>query len=340
MRILITGGCGFVGTNIGLFLSKKKYKLVSLDNLSRKGSKYNLELLKKNKIKNYKIDITNYNKIMNLPKFDLIIDCCAEAAVEFSRIQVDKVINTNLIGTINILKKAKKDNSKIIFLSSSRVYPVNLMNKIIVKKNLYKKIPIVKLINEKNVTTGPKTIYGLSKLASEMFIEEFSYAFGLRYIINRCGVLSGPLQFGKQDQGFVSLWIWKHITKKNMRYIGYGGHGNQVRDVLHINDLCELILIQIKKINKIYNKLFTVGGSKKSNTSLINLTKMCEKITKNKIKFKKISKTSLYDIPYFVTDNKIVSKTYKWKPKKNMFDVVNDTYLWLSNNKIKVKKYF
>jgi len=214
------------------------------------------------------------------------------------------------------------------------------MNKIIVKKNLYKKIPIVKLINEKNVTTGPKTIYGLSKLASEMFIEEFSYAFGLRYIINRCGVLSGPLQFGKQDQGFVSLWIWKHITKKNMRYIGYGGHGNQVRDVLHINDLCELILIQIKKINKIYNKLFTVGGSKKSNTSLINLTKMCEKITKNKIKFKKISKTSLYDIPYFVTDNKIVSKTYKWKPKKNMFDVVNDTYLWLSNNKIKVKKYF
>jgi len=340
MRILITGGCGFVGANISLFLSKKKYKVIALDNLSRKGSNYNLELLKKNKIKNYKIDITNYNKIKNLPKFDLIIDCCADAAVEVSRIHVDKVINTNLIGTINILKKAKKDNSKIIFLSSSRVYPVELMNKIVIKKNLYKKIPITKLINEKDVTTGPKTIYGLSKLASEMFIEEFSYAFGLKYIINRCGVLSGPLQFGKQDQGFVSLWIWKHITKKNMRYIGYGGHGNQVRDVLHINDLCELILIQIKKINKIYNKLFTVGGSKKSNTSLINLTKMCEKITKNKIKFKKISKTSLYDIPYFVTDNKIVSKTYKWKPKKNMFDVVNDTYLWLSNNKIKVKKYF
>ena len=173
-----------------------------------------------------------------------------------------------------------------------------------------------------------------------MFIEEFSYAFGLKYIINRCGVISGPLQFGKQDQGFVSLWIWNHINKKNMSYIGFGGYGNQIRDVLHVNDLCELIFIQIKKMNKIYNRLFSVGGSKKSYTSLLNLTKMCEKLTKNKLKFKKISKTSIYDIPYFISDNKVVSKTYKWKPKKNMLDVLNDTYSWLSSNKNKIKKYF
>tara|TARA_Y100000590_G_scaffold135961_1_gene155571 strand:+ start:3603 stop:4625 length:1023 start_codon:yes stop_codon:yes gene_type:complete len=340
MKILITGGCGFVGTNIALFLKKKGFNINSLDNLSRKGSKYNLDLLKTNNIKNFNIDILNVKKILKLPKYDLIIDCCAEAAVEVSKKEIDRVIKTNLIGTINILRKLKKDNSKIIFLSSSRVYPVNEINKIISKKNLTKKIPIKKLFNEKDKITGPKTIYGLSKLASEMFIEEFSYAFGLKYIINRCGVLSGPLQFGKQDQGFVSLWIWKHINKKNLNYIGFGGHGNQVRDVLHIDDLSELIYLQIKKINKIHNQLFTVGGSKKSNTSLRNLTKICEKLTKNKIKFKKISKTSIYDIPYFVTDNKIVSKTYNWKPKKNMFDIVNDTFLWLSKSKIKVRKYF
>ena len=80
-----------------------------------------------------------------------------------------------------------------------------------------------------------------------MLIEEFSFAYNLKYIINRCGVISGPLQFGKQDQGFVSLWIWSHLKKKKMKYIGYGGLGNQVRDVLHIDDLCELINLQIRK---------------------------------------------------------------------------------------------
>ena len=136
MKILITGGCGFVGSNLCLFLKQKKYKVTSLDNLSRKGSKYNLNLLKKKKIKNLKIDIVNYKRISKLPKFDLIIDCCAEAAVEVSKNQFDKVINTNLIGTINILKKAKIDKSKIIFLSSSRVNPIKEVNKILTKKKI------------------------------------------------------------------------------------------------------------------------------------------------------------------------------------------------------------
>ncbi len=340
MKILVTGGCGFVGTNIALYLNSKGFRINSLDNLSRKGSKYNLNLLKKNKIKNFNIDIFNLKKILKLPKYDLVIDCCAEAAVEISKKQIDRVVNTNLIGTLNILKKIKKDRSKIIYLSSSRVYPIEEINKIIKKKIIDKKIKIKKLFSENDNLRGPKTIYGLTKLASEMFVEEFSYAFNLKYIINRCGVISGPLQFGKQDQGFVSLWIWSHINKRNMSYIGYGGNGNQIRDVLHINDLCKLIFIQIKKINKINNKLFTVGGSKKSYTSLKNLTSLCEKITGNKLKFKKMSKTSIYDIPYFITDNKFVTKTYGWKPKKGIFQIVNDTFLWLSNNKIKLKKYF
>ncbi len=340
MKILVTGGCGFVGTNIALFLSKKKYKVQSLDNLSRKGSKYNLNLLKKNNIKNYNLDISKANSLKKLPKYNLIIDCCAEAAVEVSKKQIDRVVNTNLIGTINILKKAKKDNSKIIFLSSSRVYPINLLNKIVKSKKIKKTLTIKKKINESTDIQGAKSIYGLTKLASEMFIEEFSYAFGIKYLINRCGVISGPLQFGKQDQGFVSLWIWNHINKKNLNYIGYGAHGNQIRDVLHINDLCNLILIQIKKFNQINNKLFTVGGSKKSYTSLKNLTFICEKITKNKLKIGKKTKTSIYDIPYYITNNNYVSKIYKWKPKKSIYDVIKDTYIWLSNNKKILKKYF
>ena len=340
MKILITGGCGFVGSNLALFLKKKGFTVHTLDNLTRKGSTYNSNLLKKQKIKNYKINISNIKKIKSLPKYDLILDCCAEAAVEISKNDFDKVINTNLIGTINILKKSKNDKSKIIFISSSRIYPLEEMNKIIKNKNLKSKIKISKMFSEKDKIIGPKTIYGLTKLCSEMLIEEFSYAYQLKYLINRCGVISGPLQFGKQDQGFVSLWIWRHLNKKKLSYIGYGGYGNQIRDVLHIDDLSELILLQIKNINKINNKLFTVGGSKTSYTSLSQLTKLCQKITGNKIKMGKVSKTSSYDIPYYLSDNTHVSNTYRWKPKRNINQVVMDTFLWLKNNKPIIKKYF
>ena len=341
MNILITGGCGFVGTNLSLYLKSKKFNVYTLDNLSRKGSKFNYTVLKKKKIKNFRINIANYKKLKRLRKFDLIIDCCAEAAVEVSRKKIDEVFNTNLIGTFNILKKAKRDKSKIIFLSSSRVNSIKNINKIIGNNsNLKKKLQINKLIDDKFENSRPKSLYGFTKLASEMLIEEFNYAFGLKYIINRCGVISGPLQFGKQDQGFVSLWVIHHIMKKKLSYIGYGGHGNQVRDVLHIDDLCELIHKQIKIINKIYNKLYTVGGSKISYTSLKNLTKICQNITGNKISIDKKRSTSIYDIPYFITDNRKVSRAYKWRPKKNINKIVYDITTWINNNKNLIQKYF
>ena len=105
IKILITGGCGFVGSNLCIYLKKNNYSIYSLDNLSRKGSKFNLKLLNKLKIKNFNYDISNKKQIKSLPKFDIVIDCCAEAAVEFSKKNVQKVIDTNLIGTINILEK-------------------------------------------------------------------------------------------------------------------------------------------------------------------------------------------------------------------------------------------
>ncbi len=332
MKILVTGGCGFVGANICLNL-KQNHLVYSLDNLSRKSSSVNLKKLKEKKIRNYKFDIFNSKKLDKLPKFDLIIDCCAEAAVEVSRKDINKVFNTNLIGTFNLLKKIKKDNSKIIFISSSRVNAIEKINKIVKYKDIKKKIKIKNKIDENFDTLLPKSFYGFTKFASELMIEEFAYAFDLKYLINRCGVISGPMQFGKQDQGFVSLWIWHHYQKKDLSYIGYGGHGNQVRDVIHIDDLIRLINIQIKNFSKIYNKKFCVGGSTKSYTSLKDLTKICEKITGNKIKFTKKKKTSIYDIPYFVTNNGYIKRTYKWTPKKNILDVVKDTYKWLKENK-------
>ena len=127
--------------------------------------------------------------------------------------------------------------------------------------------------------------------------------------------------------------------KKNLKYIGYGGNGNQVRDILHVKDLCEIIELQLKNIKFINKKTFTIGGAKNNTISLNDLTDLSEKITKKTIKFNKVKKTSKYDIPYFVSCNKKISKFYKWKPKKNVNDIIKDTYNWMINNKSKISKY-
>ena len=335
MKILITGGCGFIGSNIAIFLKNKINKLTvdSLDNLSRNSSKINLIRLKKNKIKNFNINISNKSKINLLKKYDFIIDCCAEAAVEASKLEAERVFFTNLVGTFNILEKAKKDKSKIIFLSTSRVYSIKkLLSK---AKDINKKKYNFK-INENFSKKSPISLYGFTKLSSEKLIEEYSFSNNIKYIINRFGVVSGPWQFGKQDQGFISLWLWRFINKKKLNYIGFGGLGNQVRDIIHVEDVCELILEQINKINKINNKIFNVGGGLNNSISLKELTIKSRKITKNDIYIGKITKTSNYDIPYYVTNNRKIYSFYKWRVKRDLETIINDTFEIL----IKYKKLF
>jgi len=341
MKILITGGCGFVGSNIGIFLKKrlKNANVYTLDNLFRKGSKINRLRLKKFGIKNYNFDIKNYKKIISLGKFDLIIDCCAEPAIEASSKDPDRVFDTNLIGTFNILKKCIKDKANIIFLSSSRVYSIPVLKKIVKNLNISKPIKSKTKINESFDTSSPCSLYGFTKLASEKLIQEFSFMNNIKYIINRFGVIAGPWQFGKQDQGFVSMWIAKHMFRNKLSYIGFGGHGNQVRDVIHIDDVCKIILIQIKQIKSKHNNTFNIGGGIKNSISLSELTSKCIKLTGNKLSIRKIKKTSKFDIPYYVTDNSKVKKIYKWKPMKNIKKILEDIHYWLLNNQ-KIRKYF
>jgi len=247
-----------------------------------------------------------------------------------SKKDMDRVFNTNLVGTYNVLKKCAKDKSHLIFLSSSRVYSIkSLLN--LNKKNT--------LINEKFNTNEAKSIYGFCKYSSEHLIKEFSFLNKIKYIINRLGVISGPWQFGKQDQGFISLWIWKHMNNKQLSYTGFGGTGSQIRDVVHIKDVCKLITLQVRKIKKIYNITINVGGGKKNAISLKNLTKLSQKITSNKIKISSIKKTSIYDVPYYVTDNSKVKKVYNWIPQESFLHIMKDVYKWMYSNKKILKKY-
>ena len=267
------------------------------------------------KIKEYKNSISNINF--------LLISNLKNRGYGFS---IKKGVNTS-------------GNNSIAIIDLDRTYSIEDLNKIIKNKIITRKLKTKLKINENFNTSKPKSIYGFTKLASEMLIEEFGYAFKTKYIINRFGAISGPLQFGKQDQGFISLWIWRHIMQKKLNYIGYGGRGHQIRDVLHINDLCDLIYLQILKIEKIYNEKFNVGGGKESYISLKNLTTICQKITLNKTEISPKNYTSIYDIPYYVSDNAKIKRTYKWSPKNNIFDIVADTYKWLKENRKDLKKY-
>ena len=219
------------------------------------------------------------------------------------------------------------------------MYSISRLRNFSKSLNISKPLKIKKKINENFDTTNASSLYGFTKLASEKLIREIFFNTKLKYIINRFGVIAGPWQFGKQDQGFVPLWVAKHYLKKNLSYIGFGGYGNQVRDVIHIDDVCEIISIQIKKLKKINNNTFNIGGGLKSYISLKDLTSKCQKITNNKIIIKKVPKTSIFDIPYFITDNKKIKKFYNWEPLKNINIILNDIYQWLHKNK-KLRKYF
>jgi CDP-paratose 2-epimerase len=339
MKVIVTGGCGFVGSNICEFLKNLSFDVVSVDNLSKKYSKLNLKRLSNLNIKNYNINVSDKNKFIKLNyKSDIIIDCCADPAVEFSRIDILKNINNNLITTYNVLEKAKKDNSKLIFISTSRIYPIKDSRQ---KFDTFLKKKKIILFKEASNIIGPKTIYGFSKLASEMLIKEYNYAFNIDYLINRCGLITGPWQFGKVEQGLVSLWLWKHLNKdNNLYYKGYNGSGNQIRDILFINDLCELVYLQIKKFKKIKNQTFCIGGGIKNSVNLNQLTKICEEITKNKLKIKRDLDTSIYDIPFYITSLDKVKKYYNWHPKTDLKIGLYTILEWMKKNYTLIKPHF
>jgi len=340
MNIIITGGCGFIGSNLCFFLKKKikNAKIVSVDNFSKSYSYYNSKRLLKSGIKNYKVDISSTKSLSKISfKADLIIDCSAEPAVETSRLNTNMVLNSNLVGTINILEKCKIDKSKIIFLSSSRIYPVRESYK---KFKEFKNKKKISLYDEDTSILGPKTIYGYTKLASEMLVEEYSYCYNIDYIINRFGLVTGEGQFGKVEQGLISLWLWRHYHKIPLEYKGYGGKGEQIRDVLFVDDLNNLILKQIISFNKIKNQIFCAGGGTKNIISLANLTKMCENITGNKITIISNKDTSIYDIPYYVSSLKKINKFYKWKPKQKMNKGLIKIFNWMKKNNNQIKFFF
>ena len=187
-------------------------------------------------------------------------------------------------------------------------------------------------VSEKLSLNGARSFYGTTKLSSEMFIQEYAAFYGLKAAITRFGVIAGPRQMGKTDQGVVTLWMAKHYWNQSLKYIGYGGEGKQVRDLLHVDDVVKLIDLQIHQIEKFEGKIYNVGGGIENSASLLEMTSICEKITGNKIKIASEVETRTADLRIYITDNSLIEKEIGWKPTKNVEQIFTDIFHWIKEN--------
>ncbi len=349
IKVMIAGGCGFIGSSLAnsLLSNYSNSKIYILDNLMRSGSKLNLKRVRNDRLVFIKGDLSNKTSFNNLPICDVFIDAAADPSV-LSGINssVLKLINNNFITTINAIEWCAKTKCKFLFLSTSRVYPIKILDKIPYTESS-SRFEWVKNQNLKGLSNdgikesfnmnGYRSLYGSSKYSSELFIHEYGKYKNLEYTINRCSMIAGPWQMGKIDQGVVTYWVSSHIYKKELKYIGYSGSGKQVRDILHIDDLCNLIDLQINNWSKVNSQVFNIGGGEKNSLSLLELTKLVNQVTDIYLPVLKDKNKRDGDIRIFISDNKKIQNTLGWKPNHDTKKIIHDIFRWIMDNKKKLE---
>lgn len=339
--ILITGGAGFVGSHLALAFKSEfpQTRVLALDNLKRRGSELNLGRLRGGGVDYIHGDIRNPEDLELGVPIDLLIECSAEPSVLAGySTSPAYLINTNLLGTINCLELARKDKADFVFLSTSRVYPFQAIDQLNYQESetrftvaLQQSLPGISEfgIAETFPLEGARSLYGTTKLASELILQEYIEMYGLRGIINRCGVLTGPWQMGKVDQGVIVFWLARHIFGGNLSYIGYGGKGKQVRDLLHVLDLYELLKKQLNDIDKHNGHIYNVGGGHDLSLSLCELTDYCQQLTGKEIPITAVQEGRNADIPYYVTDCRKVQSSTNWQPQYTLTQVLEEIRDWI-----------
>jgi len=341
--VLITGGAGFIGSNLALFFKDqlKNYNIICFDNLIRSGSQINVKRMQEAGIEFVKGDVRNKADLDQFSQIDLILECSAEPSVLASFEDPQYTIDTNLIGTIHCLELAKKTGAQFIFLSTSRVYPMKSLSAIgheeldtrfDWRKDTSGVGYSYEGINMDFPLNGAKSLYGATKLASENIICEYFDMFGLKGVINRFGVIAGPWQMGKVDQGIVGFWLAQHMYDGKLKYIGYKGEGKQVRDALHIKDACALILQQVLDIDKVNHQIFNLGGGRKNAFSLMELTESIQKITKKSMTIESEAEDRKGDIRIYIADNSKANEVMGWQPKHSLEDILIDTKEWIDTH--------
>lgn len=343
--ILVTGGAGFVGSHLAIGM-KARYpesRVIAFDNLRRRGAELSLARLRDAGVDFHHGDIRNPGDIAEVGAFDLLLECSAEPSVLAGYDNSPAyVLDTNLVGTLHCLEAARGHGSAIIFLSTSRVYPMATianLNYIEAETRLEladeQTIPGASAagISEEFPLQGTRSLYGATKLASELIINEYLAMYNLRGLINRCGVLTGPWQMGKVDQGVIVLWAARHIFNGSLKYIGYGGQGKQVRDMLHVDDLVALVAHQIDHLDDLSGRTFNVGGGRAVSASLQELTALCQACTGYAIPIASEPENRAADIPLYLTDNRRVTEATGWTPTRSAPEIIDDICRWITDNR-------
>ncbi len=339
MRLLITGGAGFVGGNLAVSLAGRHpdWEIVALDNLMRAGSELNLPRLREAGVDFIKGDVREPAELEVTGQFDALIECSAEPSVLAGFADATYSVQTNLMGAFNCLEKAKQDDAFMIFLSTSRVYPIapQLSLKLKESPSRFEIADEQELagasaagISESFPLSGARTLYGATKLSAELLIEEYADSFDTRAVVNRCGVIAGPWQMGKVDQGVFSWWLLSHHFGRPLSYIGFGGSGKQVRDLLHVDDLVDLIEEQLSEPERWSGVTANVGGGRECSLSLLETTEICRELTGNEVPIGSDPQTRPGDVPVYLSDCSHLHTLTSWRPRRAPRDVLTGLLAW------------
>jgi CDP-paratose 2-epimerase len=340
-RILVTGGAGFVGSNLCLALKKNdtSTSVTALDNLHRRGSELNLNRLRAAGVDFLHGDIRSPEDLALAQPPDLIVECSAEPSAQAGYAgSPEYLMRTNLVGCLNCLELARRAKADFLFVSTSRVYPYQLLNQLefVEEKSRFslatgQSVPGSSAagVSESFPLEGPRSLYGVTKLAAELMVEEYADAYGFRFLIHRCGMLTGPGQMGKSDQGVIALWMAAHYFRYPLSYIGFGGSGKQVRDFLHIHDFCDLILAQLQNFEQYQGNTFNVGGGAACSLSLLECTKLCQEVTGNSIPISSCAGNRPADVRIYISDIGKLQRFSGWRPKMTKEAVLTDIFQWI-----------
>lgn len=339
--VLVTGGAGFVGSNLAVNLKKSfaDVRVIAVDNLMRRGSELSLDRLRRHGVEFVHGDIRCPEDLRQLPDFDLLLECSAEPSVHAGLDgSPEALVKINLVGTLNCLEAARRQGAAVLFLSSSRVYPIGLLNSLTYREDETR----FSLCNTQTVRgcraegvaedfplEGPRSFYGATKLASELLLQEYVFSYAMPGLIYRCGVVAGPWQMGRVDQGFVSLWVTRHHFRLPLKYIGFGGSGKQVRDVLDVRDLFDLVSIHLRDPSVWDGRSYNVGGGRRVSTSLLELTEICQRIIGNKLTITAEPATLPMDVRVYISDGSAVERDAHWSPRHTVEDIVLATARWV-----------
>jgi CDP-paratose 2-epimerase len=343
-RVLITGGAGFVGASLAIAVAARQptWEVIAFDNLKRRGSELNLPRLREAGVAFVHGDIREASDLIALPKVDAIVECSAEPSV-LAGVDgaTDYVVRSNLFGAWHCLELARRDRAQVVFLSTSRVYPVAALAGVALRETPTRfelaeeqRLPGVTAagISEAFPLEGERTLYGATKLAAELLVQEYR-SYGVRTVVDRFGVIAGPWQMGKVDQGVFTFWLLAHRLGRPLRYIGFDGSGRQVRDLVHIDDAVDLLADQLLRPDHWDGLVANVGGGRKCSLSLVETTDICRELTGREVPVDPAGEDRPGDVPVYLSDcGRLFSHT-DWRPSRTPRDVLADIDAWIGEHR-------